>query len=325
MQRNYRIAVLMGGVSNEREVSFKSGAAVASAFRQAGHQVFPVDIKARSAQPLDRIAPDLVFIALHGEFGEDGQVQLLLQQMGIPYTGSGPEASRLGMDKVASKRAFIRHSVPTADYLVVGGQDRDGLLARARQLGYPLVCKPACGGSSLGVSIVRSEAELPSALERAARAGVVPAGGRPAERDRRLLLERHVHGCELTVGVLDGRPLPIVEIRSKREFFNYEAKYSDEDTEYVVPVSLIESLYRKTQEAALCAYQALGCRHLARVDMVFGHDGELYVLEVNTIPGLTPRSLLPMAARYAGIEFGELCERVAAMALRDAASGRLTA
>jgi len=318
-KQHYRIAVLMGGISNEREVSFKSGAAVAAALRRAGHTVTAVEMSGRNLDALDRMRPDLAFVALHGEFGEDGQVQQMLERKGIPYTGSGPAASRLGMDKVASKRAFVRHGVPTADYLVLSaeaGRERAGVLAR--QLGYPLVCKPARGGSSLGVSIVRSPLKLQDAIERALSA-------EPAAPEPRVLLERYVHGREFTVGLLDGVPLPTVEIRSKREFFDYEAKYSDEETQYELPVSLLESLYRRTQEVALGAYRALGCRHFARVDMMYGYDGRLYALEVNTIPGLTARSLLPMAARYVGIEFPELCDRIARMAMRDAASRRLTA
>ena len=319
VQRKCRIAVLMGGVSNERPISFKSGAAVAAALSEAGHQVIPVDITARSLRPIETVAPDLAFNALHGEFGEDGQIQALLEQRGIPYTGSGPEASRMGMDKVASKRAFVCHAVPTADYVLLEGATRPSRGADlASQLGYPLVCKPACGGSSLGVSIVRSASQLAVAVELAAQA-------EPASADRRVILERYVHGREFTVGILDGLPLPVVEICSRRGFFDYEAKYNDERTEYVVPVSLQETLYRNTQEAAVGAYRALGCRHLARVDMIYGFDGRLNVLEVNTIPGFTPRSLLPMAARYAGIEFGDLCGRMVAMALRDAAAARLTA
>ena len=306
----------MGGVSNEREVSFKSGAAVAAALTEAGHQVVPVDITARSLRQLDGLPCDLAFVALHGEFGEDGQIQTLLEQRGIPYTGSGPEASRMGMDKVASKRAFIRHAVPTADYVVLDGwSGPSGAAALASQLGYPLVCKPACGGSSIGVGIVRAEGQLAAVVELAARS-------EPASADRRVILERYVFGREFTVGILDGRPLPVVEIYSRRGFFDYEAKYNDQKTEYTIPVSLQETLYRNTREAAVGAYRALGCRHLARVDMIYGFDGRLNVLEVNTIPGFTPRSLLPMAARYAGIEFRELCERIVGMAMRDAVARR---
>ena len=168
MQRRYRVAVLMGGVSNEREVSFKSGKAVCEALRDRGHAVFPVDVSSRSVDQLDGIMPDVAFIALHGQFGEDGEVQRLLELKGIPYTGSGPDASLCGMDKVATKRAFIRHAVPTAGYLIVS---RDSPRGRMSLLGYPLVCKPACGGSSLGVSVVRTEEAIPAALDLAVQHG----------------------------------------------------------------------------------------------------------------------------------------------------------
>jgi len=307
MNHRCKVAVLMGGVSNERDVSFKSGKAVAEALREAGHEVAPVDVHERTLDMLDAIRPDVAFVALHGAWGEDGQVQAMLQQKAIPYTGSGPEASLCGIDKVQTKRAFIRSSVPTADYFVVErGEEPQRAADEADVLSFPLVCKPACGGSSLGVTIVRSADQLAAALQAAL-----------AEQDEmHALVERYVLGREFTVGVLDGEALPVVEICPKREFFDYEAKYTDEDTEYIIPVSLLPSTYRKMQDAAVRAYEALGCRHFARVDVMSGFDGKLYVLETNTIPGFTPRSLLPMAARHAGIEFPALCDRLVQMALR---------
>jgi D-alanine-D-alanine ligase len=317
LDRTSKIAVLMGGVSNEREISFKSGKAIATALSEAGHDVVPVDVTDRNIDQLDRICPRLAFVALHGEYGEDGEVQAALEQKGIPYTGSGPEASRMGMDKVASKRAFVQHSVPTPDYMVVEQEDeRDWVTAAACRLGYPLVCKPKAGGSSLGISMVHNESELGEALSTATEACHDTSGVKTA--DTTVMLESYVHGREFTVGVLDGLALPIVEIISPRTFFDYEAKYSDENTRYVVPVALLETVYRRMQEAAIQAYHALGCRHLARVDMLHGYDGRLYVLEVNTIPGFTPRSLLPMAAEHAGMDFQQLCENICAMSIRDA-------
>ena len=325
MQRRCRIAVLMGGVSNEREVSFKSGKAVATALKEAGHNVFPVEVNERNIDMLGPLAPDAVFIALHGEFGEDGGIQHLLEEKGIPYTGSRPQASRMGMDKVASKRAFIKNAVPTADYIVVEKSTELGrAVAQAAGIGYPLVCKPSKGGSSLGVSIVRSEKELVGALEKAFSCPRGQAGDPPGHAsglsvaDDCCLVESYAAGREFTVGIFDGEPLPLIEVLPQREFFDYEAKYTDQNTQYCIPVSLLESLYRKTQEVALRAYNSLGCRHMGRVDLIYGHDGKLYVLEINTIPGFTPRSLLPMAARYAGIEFGDLCSRIVELALRDA-------
>ena len=310
-ETKYRVAVLMGGFGGEREVSLKSGRAVLQGLREAGHEAIPYDVTDPALPGLEDMLPDAAFVALHGAFGEDGGVQQALEAMGIPYTGSDPQASRLGMDKLASKRLFVRHSVPTADYFVVGPRDDlRSVAGNAQAFGYPFVCKPACSGSSLGISIVRTPGQLRAALA-AAR----------AEGDA-VLVERYVHGREFTVGLLDGEPLPMVELMVGREFFDYEAKYSDTSTGYVTPVSLLHTLYRRATDAALRAYRALGCRHMARVDLLYGYDNGLYVLEVNTIPGFTPRSLLPMAAAEAGIPFARLCDRVLRVALRDAALPR---
>ncbi len=310
------IAVLMGGISNEREISFKSGKAVATALREKDHEVVPVDITEPNIDALDDIQPRVAFVALHGEFGEDGQVQEQLEAKGIPYTGSTPQASRFGMDKVTSKRLFVRNSVPTPDYMVVErDEDRDWVAAAAQRLGYPLVCKPSTGGSSIGITVVENPDQLATALDQAtdnATASQAQSSDSPV-----VMLEQHIHGREFTVGVLDGQPLPVVEVRSGRDFFDYDAKYSDDETEYIVPVAVLETVYRRIQDAARRAYDALGCRHLARIDMMLGYDGDLYVLEANTIPGFTPRSLLPKAAQHAGIEFPDLCEDICAMALRD--------
>ncbi len=328
MQQKHRIAVLMGGISNEREVSLKSGEAIAAALEDAGHRVFRVDVTDRNVDVLDAIGPDVVFVALHGAFGEDGQLQRLLERKGFPYTGSRPSASWLSMEKIASKRAFVWNSVPTADYLVVARDEAIGrIAAQAEELGYPLICKPPACGSSIGVSIARSQDELQHSIQNALRCAehAEAHDARHAGGARRgsyadcVLLERYMPGRELTVGILDDRPLPIVEVVHKRDLFDYQAKYSDENTEYTVPVSLLETLYKRAQEVSLRAYRSLGCRHFGRVDLIHGYDGGLYVLEVNTIPGFTPRSLLPMAAGHAGVGFVELCDRIVAMSLRDAA------
>lgn len=321
LDRSSVIAVLMGGISNEREISFKSGKAVATALRETGHEVVPVDITDANVDALDNVQPRVAFVALHGEFGEDGQVQEQLEQKDIPYTGSGPQASRFGMDKVTSKRLFVRNSVPTPDYMVVErDEDRDWVAAAAQRLGYPLVCKPSTGGSSIGITIVEDPDHLQSALDEATE-NATESRAQSSESPV-IMLERHIHGREFTVGVLDGEPLPVVEVRSGGDFFDYDAKYSDDSTEYIVPVAVLETLYRRMQDAAVRAYEALGCRHLARIDMMLGYDGQLYVLEANTIPGFTPRSLLPKAAAHAGIEFPELCENICAMAIRDSKSNR---
>ncbi len=299
------IAVLMGGVSNEREVSLKSGRAVSEGLRSRGHLVSEIDLKERSIEPVLQLAPDVVFIALHGEFGEDGQVQVMLEEAGIPYTGSGPVAAATGMDKKASKMAFSHAGVTVPPHTVVNSAfTRREILQEADGIGFPLVCKPTDGGSSLNVSIVENEKHLSEFFEtREGLFGVAGAGGR-AE----IMLEKYIPGRELTVGILGDEPLPVVEIISSGAFFDYRAKYEDENTVYKVPVVLIESVYRRVCDAALRACRATGCRHMARVDMIYGYDGGVYVLELNTIPGLTPRSLLPMAAGYDGIELPELCE-----------------
>jgi len=306
MRERLRVAVLMGGVSDEREISLKSGGAVASALREAGHEVIPFDVVDRQLSGLDEIAPEVAFIALHGAFGEDGGVQRLLERKGIPYTGSGPEASRTAMDKLASKRAFVRDSVPVADYLLVDRRRSEARIAQqARDLGFPLVCKPADSGSSLGVTIVRDPKDLPRAISRAFAHGST------------VFLERYVRGREFTVGILDGKALPMIELVVSGEFFDYVAKYEDSDTRYITPVALIESVYRKALDVSVRAYDCLGCRHFARVDLRYGYDGGLYVLELNTIPGFTPRSLLPLAAAQAGTDFTELCDSIVRMAVAE--------
>ncbi|MDP6439922.1 MAG: D-alanine--D-alanine ligase [Candidatus Brocadiia bacterium] len=315
-EQRLKIAVLMGGVSNEREVSLKSGREVAGALAMLGHEVIPLDLKERSILALESLRPDAAFLALHGEWGEDGGVQELLEEAGIPYTGSGPEASRLAFNKLASKRAFVRHSVGTPDYFVLEDPMQADQAARgARLLRWPVVCKPSRGGSSIGVSICRGPDETKEGV-----AGAFRESKGPDKQFEPVLIERCVLGRELTVGVLDGKALPVVEVRSRRAFFDYRAKYEDKGTIYSLDVPIPRSVYARVQELALQAYEALGCRHMGRTDMILAaRDGKLYALEVNTIPGFTPRSLLPMAAAAAGIAFPQLCERLVRLALHEAA------
>ncbi len=314
----FNVAVLMGGVSEERPVSLKSGRAVAVALRARGHRVAEIDLRRRTIEPVLDAHPDLAFIALHGEFGEDGQVQALLDEAGIPYTGSTAHASRIGMDKKASKRAFLRSAVATPPYSVITPDlplDRAVRLGEA--IGFPLVCKPPLGGSSIDVSIAGNRDELHATIEswnNAAPSRQLHHGDGGADPHDELMLEKYIHGRELTVSILGDELLPVVEIITQSRFFDYRAKYEDEKTEYHVPVTLIESMYWKVCDAARRAYRAVGCRHMGRVDLICGFDGGVYVLEINTIPGLTSRSLLPMAARSRGIEFPELCERLCRLA-----------
>ncbi|MBI3011794.1 MAG: D-alanine--D-alanine ligase [Candidatus Omnitrophica bacterium] len=305
-----KVAVLMGGPSEEYGISLKSGQGVAVALTRrrwmAEPVVIPRDLSVREAcgfveGALQRIGADLAFIALHGAFGEDGTIQQLCEGLRLAYTGSDAVASRLGLDKVASRRRFQAAGLEVPDWQVVDLR-RGSAEAITTTRAYPLVVKPTNQGSSLGVSIVRREEELEPAVDAASRYG------------DRVLIEEFVAGRELTVGVLGDEPLPVVEIRPSQPFFNYTAKYTVGATEYVVPAVLPPATAQMAQAAGLAAHQALGCRHLSRTDMILNRDNVPVILEVNTIPGFTPTSLLPKAAAYIGVSYEELCERLVMMA-----------
>jgi D-alanine-D-alanine ligase len=284
-----RVAVLMGGPSAEAEVSLRSGAAVAGALRAAGYGVAEVNPKAGRL----KFAADVeaVFIALHGAFGEDGVVQQKLRDLGMPYIGSGPEASRLSLDKLASKRVFAAAQIPTADYEVLTAPG-------PHTLPLPLVVKPASEGSSIGLHCVRRRANWDAALRDAL------AHGNP------VLVEKYIPGRELTVGLLGELALPVVEIRAPKGWYDFKAKYTKGQTTYLVPAPLTAQQTARAQELARRVFRALGCRDLGRVDMRLTPDNRLFVLEMNTIPGFTETSLLPKAAAAAGISFVELCDRI---------------
>ena len=299
------VGVLMGGTSSEREVSLRSGAAVAQALRDAGQSVVEVDLQTETGRELDDVKIDVAFIALHGRFGEDGTLQRLLQDRGIPYTGSGPQASRAAMDKVEAKRLFKAKGVDTPPHRVITRGDSVVLLEQcARALGYPVVMKPRAEGSSVGVTVHRDCSTL---LDGAAETFRHDAVG---------LMEKFIAGRELTVGILDGTALPIIELRPKDGFFSYEAKYQRQDTQYLVDPSMSDLDKRRVQRAALEAHKALGCEGVSRVDVILTPLCSVHVLEVNTIPGMTERSLLPKAARAAGLDFPQLCWRLVELALR---------
>ncbi|HXI83673.1 MAG TPA: D-alanine--D-alanine ligase [Verrucomicrobiae bacterium] len=297
--KQLKIAVLMGGPSAEREVSLKSGTAVASALTGTGAKVVPIDIpETKFTIPSD---VDVVFVALHGTFGEDGTLQQILEDTGIAYTGSGPEASARAFDKIAAKAEFRTAGVPTPKYEVFDRAHPDW--RRLALLGFPLVVKPSRQGSSVGISIVHEEARLEEACRTAWR------------YDDRLLVEQFIAGRELTVGIFDGHALPVIEIRPKHDFFTYEAKYTKGQTDYLVPAPLEKSVEARAKALALRAHDCLGCRDLSRVDFILAENGELLVLEVNTIPGFTETSLVPQAARASGMGFPNLCARLVDMAL----------
>ena len=300
-----RIAVIMGGVSEEREVSLKSGKAVANGLRARGHEVIPIDLQEESIEPIKSARPEAAFIALHGRFGEDGAIQALLEESGIPFVGSDSQASRASMDKMASKCFFITHDVPTPPFrLVTTTQQWNHIDDAIEETGLPLVVKPLRQGSSIGVSVAKNKDEVAVGLSRAFTFG------------HQALLERYIPGREFTVGVLEDRALPVIELRPTQPFFNYEAKYVDKGTEYITRPDLPKEAYEQLQEIALGAHHALDCRHMSRVDIRLEDDGCPYVLEVNTIPGFTERSLLPLAAKEMGLAFPELCEVLVEMAMK---------
>ena len=297
--KQLKIAVLMGGPSTERPVSLRSGAAVANALTASGAKVVPVDVRdEKFVVPRD---VDVAFIALHGTFGEDGTVQQILEEAGVPYTGSGPESSACAFDKVAAKGRFEAMGIPTPAYQVI--ERTRGDLGRLARLGFPLVIKPARQGSSVGVSIVNRQAELEEACQIS------------WQYDDHLVAEQFVAGRELTVGIFDGHALPVIEIRPQHGFFTYENKYTQGQTDYLVPAPLDRSIEAATKALALRTHDCLGCRDYSRVDLILGDDGNLSVLELNTIPGFTETSLVPKAAHAAGIEFQDLCVRLVQMAL----------
>ncbi len=300
------IGVVMGGNSSEREISLKSGKAVAQALKAEGAKVkeivledcIPSSVKAI----LEAANVDVVFIALHGRFGEDGGIQAILEEEGIPYTGSGVEASRLAIDKAAAQEIFISQNIPVPKFATLHkGEffDNEGPLG---MLSWPLVVKPAREGSSIGITLVEKEKEFRMALDQAFR------------YDETVLVEEYIKGRELTVGVLDGEPLPIVEIKPKHKFFDFVAKYEKGQTEYIVPAVLPSSITQKVEEAGVRAYEVLGCRHFARTDIILDEQNQPFVLEVNTIPGFTATSLLPKAAAAKGINFSRLCLKLAELA-----------
>jgi D-alanine-D-alanine ligase len=301
--RRLAVTVLCGGPGGEREVSLRSGRAVAAALRTAGHDVVEADISPDDLSALDRRGLDAVFVALHGTFGEDGRVQQILEDRGFAYTGSGPEACRLAMDKQAAKEVFAAHGLPVPAGRVVSTLNDATAGDLIDQLGLPLVAKPLGGGSSLNVTIARSRGELSAGI-----AAILESGDAA-------LVEEFIPGRELTVGILEDQALPIIELRTSRAFYDFAAKYQGNHTEYVFEHGLPPATARLVQDLARRAHRALGCRDMSRVDVRLDPDLRPYLLELNAIPGCTEKSLLPKAARRAGIDFPRLTDRLVAAAL----------
>jgi len=300
------IGVLMGGYSSERDISLKSGHAVAESLTRAGCLVLPLDINVRERDQIknsiERAHVKVGFITLHGALGEDGTIQSILEELGIPYTGSGVAASVRAFNKIETQNILQTRGLPVPKFCAVrqGSEDIERIAGVLQA--FPLVVKPACEGSSIGVTFARRKEDLPAALAEAFRYG--PDA----------IVEAFIPGRELTVGILDREALPIVEIRPQKQFFDFQAKYQKGMTDYLVPAPLPEGLAHSIQRIALEAHQAVGCEAYSRIDLRLDPDNKPFILEINTTPGFTETSLFPKAARQAGMEFSDVCLRLIALA-----------
>ena len=316
MLTDKKIGVLMGGTSTEREVSLRSGTAIYNALKGRGYNVAAIDVGPDICDALKREKAEVVFLALHGGHGENGAIQGLLEVLGIPYTGSGVLSSALAMDKEVSKKIFSYHNIPVPPFVVVSSKqlavisvEKDpSLVSRLSSLiGFdlPWVVKPAAEGSSVGVSIVKNEGQFRSSFEKALSFG------------ERVIIEKFIDGKEVHIGILNDRVLGGVEVRPSLEFYNYEAKYTAGLTDYILPPAIDSKVYEKAKEIGLSAHIALGCRGATRVDLRIDLAGNPYVLEVNTIPGMTETSLLPKIAKHAGVDFPDLIEEILRGTIRE--------
>ncbi len=304
MAKDCCVTVLMGGEGDERQVSLESGRCVAQALRNTSIKVIESDITLKDMSILDNKQVDVFFVALHGKFGEDGQLQEILERKKLKYTGSGTEASKLAFDKILSKKVFVENNIPTPEWVEVSEFIEEKALVKAiERLGGKYVVKPACQGSSVGIEMLNN----PLDAARAATVSLVRFGP--------TLVEKFIPGRELTVGILGEKALPIIEIKTKQIFYDYQAKYIDDNTEYLFDTIKDESLTKKIQAMAMKCFNVLGCRHLSRVDFLLDSENNPYVLEVNTIPGMTSHSLLPKAAGKAGMNMTELCSKIVNLAL----------
>ncbi|MBF0590815.1 MAG: D-alanine--D-alanine ligase [Nitrospirae bacterium] len=302
--KDKRIVVLMGGISSEREISIKSGTAVLATLSEEGYNVTSLDARRDVVSRLIALHPDVVFIALHGGWGENGAIQGLLDILEIPYSGSGVLASALAMDKHTSKIMFTSHGVDVTPYKVIDRANVVGdLIVQEPQWPMPWIIKPNAEGSSVGISIVRSTPQYAEAIDQAFQFG------------NKVLVERFIKGKEIQVGILGNRPIGCVEVRPCGEFYDYTAKYTVGQTRYILPPEISQETSYMVTEAAIRAFNALSCSGYARVDTILSEDGEVYVLEVNTLPGMTATSLLPKIARSAGVSFLGLIEEILALAI----------
>jgi D-alanine-D-alanine ligase len=291
-----KVAVLMGGKSAEREVSLKSGALVLAALRARGMDAHAFDPAEQGIEALIAGRYERAFIALHGRFGEDGTLQGALEWLGLRYTGSGVLGSALAMDKLRAKRLWMAEGLPTPPFEILDAES--DLRAVAKRLGLPLMVKPVNEGSSIGMSKVRAAGGLEEAYALA------------VNYDRAVIAEKFVEGTELTAGILGEEALPLIKLETPRDFYDYQAKYLADDTRYLIPCGLPAAREREIQHLCLQAFRALGCSGWGRVDLMLDRAGDPWLLEVNTVPGMTDHSLVPMAARAAGLSYEDLCIRI---------------
>lgn len=288
-----RIGVLMGGTSSEREISLKTGSLIASSLMKKGYEVRTIDASTDLPSQLLKEKVEVAYIALHGKYGEDGCVQGLLEVMNIPYTGSGVTASVICMDKALSKKIFEYHGIPTPKYYIYKRETKD-----IPPIRYPVVIKPCHEGSTIGVSIVEKDTEVTEAINRA------------LQYDNTIIIEEYIEGREITASILGDKPLPLVEIIPVKGFYDYTSKTTKGMAEYIVPAKVSSFLAKKIQAIALEAHRATGCHYVSRVDFRVDRGENPHVLEINTIPGMTETSLLPLAAGKAGITYDELVESI---------------
>lgn len=303
----------MGGTSEEREISLRSGKAVAEALVEAGYAVDTLDFNKNSLESIKTINPDVVFITLHGKNGEDGSVQGYLDILGIPYTGSGLTASAIGMNKILTKKMLKFDNIATSDFIIVEKNEflsnSDNVVTTiVNKLGLPVVIKAPTQGSSIGTYIVKSKNEIAKAISEA------------FIYDHEVLAEKFVNGIEVTaslIGNYNPEVLPIIEITSSNEFYDYESKYTPGMCDHIIPARIDDTVARKINSLSEKVYKLLGCRGFARVDFMIDKENNPYVLEINTIPGMTDMSLVPDAARAKGISYVELCDKIVKLALEE--------
>jgi D-alanine-D-alanine ligase len=293
-----KCGVLLGGNSYEREISLKSGCAVSRALREKGHNVLELDYRLDEIKEIKPEDFDIIFIALHGGDGENGKIQAIFEEKGIVYTGSNSKSSKIGLDKVVSKELFIENGIPTAPYVILKKNEKIDI-----KLKVPFVIKPRGEGSSIGLTIVKNKKEIKSAIENAFKYG------------NEILVEKYIKGREVTVSILDNKVLPIIEIVPANDYFDFDSKYSNKETQYLLPVEIEKDVKENIERIALDVFNVVNCNDYARIDMIIDELNNPYVLEINTIPGFTETSLVPKAAKAIGLEFEDLCERIAELAL----------